>query len=154
MHGTGALGVERLLGLRLFALALLHEHGHPHSFLRKCGEITAKCLPFSGYFAAYFHEFGKIGDQGVDLDLHVGEHGPKQDRSPHRLERIFRAYHQGGRRPSADPLQRSQNFGDDGAAAAERAAHRILVGLQGGEPAFGRRDAILDGADVRGRTDQ
>ncbi len=154
LHRTGALGVERLLGFGLFALALLDEHGHPCSFLRKCGEITTEHLTFGRYFATYFHEFGKISDQRVDLDLHVGQHGTEQYRGPYRLEGIFRAHHQGWRGPAADPLQGCQDLRNDGAAAAKRAAHRILVRLQRPQPGFGCGDAILDRTDIGGRADQ
>ena len=150
-----ALGVERLLGFGLLALALLDEHGHPRSFLRKCGEITAECLPFGGYFGTYSHEFGKVGDQRVDLDLHVGQHRAEQDRGAHRLQRIFRAHQQRGRRVAADPLQRREHLGDHRAAAGERAADRSSRCSRACcSRALGRRDALLDGADVGGRADQ
>ena len=155
LDGLAALGFERLFGVGLFTLALLNEHGHPCSFLRKCGEITTERLAFGRYFAADPHKFGKIGDQRIDLGLHVGQHGAQQNGSAHRLQRIFRADQQGGRRVAAKSLQRRKHFGDHGAAAAERAADRVLVAGQAVQPLFGRRDAVLHGTDVgRGTEDQ
>ena len=55
LNRTAALGVERLLGLGLPPLTLLHEHGHPCCFLRKCGEITTKRVTFGSYFGPYSH---------------------------------------------------------------------------------------------------
>ena len=143
----GALAFERLFGLGLFALALRNEHGHPYSFLRKCGEITTERVPFGSYFGPYSYELGKIGDQRIDLDLHVGQHGAEQDGGAHRLERVLGAHHQGGRRPAADALERGQHLGDHGAAARERAFDRVLVGRKRREPALGGSDLVLHAAD-------
>ena len=57
LHGTCPLALEGLLGFGDFALALRNEHGHPCSFLRKCGEITAKTLTFGSNLATYSYEF-------------------------------------------------------------------------------------------------
>ena len=154
LDGLAALGIERLLGVGLFTLALLNEHGHPCSFLRKCGEITTERLAFGRYFAANPHKFGKIGDQRIDLGFHVGKHGAQQDGSAHRLQGIFRAYQQRRWRAAPKSLQCCKHFGDDGAAAAERAANCVLVAGEPVEPLFGRRDAVFHGSHAGGGTDQ
>ncbi len=87
-------------------------------------------ISFGGYFGPYSYQLGKVGDERIDLHLHVGKHGAQQNGSAHGLQRIFRASPAARGAAGAPSLQGCKHLGDSALPALERAADGVLVAAQ------------------------
>src|SRR5262245_5663199 len=85
---------------------------------------------------------------------HLGQYGPENHGSPHRLQRVFWTGDKRRRRTATDALQRGEDLADYCAATVERFADAALVVIQGLEPILRRRDLRFDCAQASGRVDQ
>ena len=148
------LRVERLLGRGLFLLPLVDEHIQPQLLACQHVEVAGEPDVCGTDVFAHAQQLIEVAGQRFGLRSHFRDHGTEHDRSPHGLQRVFRAHHQRGRRLPADTLQSGEDLDNDGAALLQRRLDNLLPFVERLELCLRHINARLDVADVSGTVDE
>jgi len=153
-RGAIALGRERLLGHAERRLTGVDERCELLSLQAEILSLLRERGLFRRDRLAQLNEIGKVARQCLGVGPQLRQHRAEQHRGSDRFQHVFGRDQQRRRRPASHPLKRSENFGDQCAAAFQGTADRLLTAVQGIEPGFGIADLVFGGAHLLGRRDQ
>ena len=154
IDGARALGGQRLLALRLLLLALADQRAHARALVTERGDLLLERIALVVDLLAHGKQPAQVSRQSGHLVAHFRQHRAEHHGGADRLQRIFRAGDEGGRRAAADALERRQHFADDIAPARERGADRRFLRIERLQARLGVGHFGLDLAQLGGGVDE
>jgi len=114
----------------LLFLALLDQERKLRAFLRQLVPVPVEPVALFGDSAAHACELRKVRKQRIGLLLHFGQYRSQQHSRAQRLESIFSAHQESGRRMAAYPLQCGEHLAHSALAAVEGLAQHPFADVK------------------------